>query len=219
MIISYFNKPIFKWIVIYIILSIIALGFGYYLWNYQKNLSNAKEPVANQENNTSCGEYCIRSFSPNYAFELRNRGTSPERTFEIINTKTQKNIATLEAYGSYLWLGDSTFIFGEPTKVADSKDERPWESGSGSSIKKLDLTTGNTMYLQKADSLHDYTLEKDSNGSIIGGSAGIWITIKTYPSSGDDRFTKPEIHHWIMDPQTGKLLQNIDHYSIYQTKK
>ena len=159
--------------------------------------------------NSTCDEFCIKSFSPDKKYTLLNSGTSPLRSFKIINNQTRKRVATFNSFINYIWLGDE-FVFDEPVEFQDATMMRPWGGGEGTNISKIVLSTGEKIILLKADSTHDYSLARNSEGSIIKESDGLRIDANTYaPTGGYERFMNPSVQHWIMD-SSGKLIKNID---------
>jgi hypothetical protein len=190
------------------VISILVQAYPSYLTNRDiilKVLSTFKFTI----DNFGCGEFCIKSFSPDKKYTLLDRGTSPVRSFEIMNTQTQKRVAIFTSSNTYIWLGDE-FIFNEPIEFQNNAMARPWGGGEGSNISKMILSTGEKVVLLKADNTHDYSLEKNSDNSVISSSDGLQISIKTYaPTGGDERFMNPSVQHWIMD-SSGKLIKNID---------
>ena len=154
----------------------------------------------------------IGQFSLNNKYIIRDCGTSPERILTVINVKTGEEMVNFESGSfSYYWLNDENIIFDESQFfMVDSQNQRPWGSGAGSGIAKINILSDEKIILKKSDDLNDYFLVKLlDNGNIL-------FTFHIYPNEGDwERFLNPSISHWIMDIN-GNIIEEIYNLEKYK---
>ena len=160
-----------------------------------------------------CADFAnMKSFSPHNTYILIDSGTSPYRHFEIINLKTLETITGFTSFSSYKWFDEKWLIFSEPQAVPNL---RPWEAGDGFGISKINLSTGAKIVLKRADDTHDYFLETNQDGTVVGDATSVWIDVKTYSAEGgDERFNNPKVSSWVMDIN-GNLIKNLERFENY----
>ena len=178
---------------------------------YLRNEETKKEKVV-RTNSCSlkrglCPWPChIGGFSPNNKYIVRNCGTGVSRNLEVIDTKTGEEMIQFKS-GSffYYWLDDENIVFDESQVFMTDfqKNQRPWESGEGYGITRINVLNGQKNILKKSDDFRDYFLVKPlDNGNIL-------FILHAYPVEGDwERFLNPSISHWIMDIN-GNIIEEV----------
>jgi hypothetical protein len=157
--------------------------------------------IRNLETNnetTIKSEYGINrglSWSPDGAYLLVDAGTSPEGVLTVYDSSTGKEISLMGS-GSYLWFDNQNLYISQETKV---DPERPWENGSGFSLVKVNVITGNEEIIKKADSLTDYEI-----GNTIDSSCLYYSSRSVSNQSDWEDNNKAIITNYCYDLKTGE---------------
>ena len=131
---------------------------------YIKNLESRKIEV-----NIDCKPWCVNrsiSWSPEGTYILVDSGTGTEGTLTVYQASNGKELSQF-GDGFIVWLNETTVYMTYRTEV---DPPREWGSGEGRSVAKVDITTGKTEILTKADATKDYNVN-NIQGSCLYYSA------------------------------------------------
>lgn len=117
-----------------------------------KNLETNEELVINSESDYNRGI----DWSPEGKYLLVDAGTGPEGTIYTYDSTTGK-FNTSFGDGSIAWLDDRNIFITQRTKV---EPLRPWGTGEGFSLAKIDILSGITEIIANADATNDYSVRK-----------------------------------------------------------
>lgn len=127
---------------------------------YVKNLDNnsIEVTIKSDEGGTNRGV----SWSPAGTYLLVDAGTGPEGSLTVYNSTTGEKLSNF-GDGRLVWQDENTIYMSQRTMVEPS---RPWGSGEGYSIAQINITTGASTTLVKADANNDYRILKTGDGCV-----------------------------------------------------
>lgn len=117
---------------------------------YIRNLETGLDSVY-----IDCQEWCVNRaimWSPKGNYILVDAGTGPEGSFSVYDSNSGDKLSTF-GDGNLDWLDEQTIFISQRTEV---EPYRPWGAGDGLSLAKVDVTTGKSVILKKADDRDDY---------------------------------------------------------------
>lgn len=115
--------------------------------------------VFNLENNNTmvipCGDWCVNrriSWSPHGSYILVDAGTGPEGALTVYDSATGKQLSSF-GDGNLVWQDERTVFMTQRTDVDLG---RPWGGGEGASLASIDIVSGKSEVIKKADATNDY---------------------------------------------------------------
>lgn len=122
-----------------------------YVLNRETNTT--KKIVSNERTNRSL------SWSKNGAYIMVGSGTGPEGMLTVYELSTGKEqISVGSSY--FVWIDDVSAV----KTIRESVEPlRPWGSGMGNGLEKINIATGKSKILMKPDALTDYSVIKYEN--------------------------------------------------------